>query len=265
MTASSAPAAATAAPVLLVEEVGDGVLLIELNRPERRNALNAELRSSLRRAIDAFDADDRYRCAVLAARGPTFCAGGDLREMAEVELTVPGDDWTKLLGTRGRSRKPIVAAVQGHAFGGGFLLALGCDLCVCDATAQFAISEVRRGRGAPWAAPLFSMVPKRIMSQLLLTGEPLTADRAHEVGLSNYLVPAGEATATAIEVARSIARNAPLSVAAARDLVELCTEVGESAADRAAYWLYEHVYRSQDAIEGPAAFMEKREPVWRGA
>jgi enoyl-CoA hydratase/carnithine racemase len=158
-----------------------------------------------------------------------------------------------------------VAAVQGHAFGGGFLLALGCDLCVCDETAKLAISEVKRGRGSPWAAPLFSMVPKRVMSELLLTGEPIEPARAFQVGLVNRVVPPGEAVATATHLARQIARNAPLSVGAARDMIEFCSEVGEGAADRAAYWLYEHVYRSRDALEGPAAFAEKRDPVWEGA
>ncbi|MGI5176007.1 enoyl-CoA hydratase-related protein [Dactylosporangium sp. CA-152071] len=260
---TAAASADVTEPVLLTQRHGR-VLVVTMNRPRQRNALNAALRRALRETFDAFEQDDELRCAVLAGNGPSFCAGGDLKEMAATQLQAPGEDWMKMVGSNGSPAKPVVAAVQGHAYGGGFLLAQACDLCVCDSTALFGIAEVKRGRGAPWAAPLASMLPKRIMTELLLTGEPLNATRAYELGLANRLVPEGEAITAAVELAALIAGNAPLSVAAAKQLVQFSAEVGQSSALVAAGWLYERVYASNDALEGPRAFRERRDPTWTG-
>ena len=263
MSDGSSSGQATGSDVLLDERRGP-VLVVTLNRPEQRNALNAALRRSLRATFDAFDADPELRCAVLTGRGPAFSAGADLKEMAATAMEVPGDEVTRLIGTRGRTSKPVIAAVNGYALAGGFLLAQDCDLCIAADTATFAITEVKRGRGSPWAAPLISMVPKRVMLELLLTGEPISAQRAYEVGLVNKVVPAAELLPTAIAMAETIAGNAPLSVWAAKQMVELATEVGESAARQGADDLYHRVYTSDDAQEGPRAFAEKRPPRWTG-
>lgn len=249
--------------VVLTERRGH-VLVVTLNRPRQRNALNFALRQGLRDAFDAFEADPDLRSAVLTGNGPAFCAGGDLKEMAGGSVQLPPEEWGLLLGSKGAVSKPVIAAVNGFALAGGFRLAQDCDLCLAADSATFGISEVKRGRGAPWAAPLISMVPKRIMMEMLLTGEPITAARAYEVGLVNAVLPPAELLPAAIRVAETIAANAPLSVRAAKRTVELSTEVGRSQAKQAAEWLYERVYTSEDALEGPRAFAEQRDPVWIG-
>jgi enoyl-CoA hydratase/carnithine racemase len=154
--------------------------------------------------------------------------------------------------------------VNGPALAGGFRLAMDCDLCLATEAATFGISEVKRGRGAPWAAPLIDMVPKRVMAELLMTGQPIGAARAYEVGLVNQVVPAGDLVPKAVALAQAIAANAPLSVRAAKRLVSIATEVGRTQAVAHANAVYETVYRSQDALEGPRAFAERRDPVWSG-
>lgn len=240
------------------------VLLLTLNRPAQRNALNFELRSSLRSAFDAFDEDNDLRCAVLTGTGTAFCAGGDLKEMAGSAVQDPPLEWSLLLGSRGQVRKPVIAAVNGFALAGGFRLVQGCDLVIASEEATFGISEVKRGRGAPWAAPLISMMPERIMMELLLTGDPLTAQRAFEVGFVNRIVPDADLVATALAMAHGIASNAPLSVQAGKQLVGLAADMGRAQALQAADLLYQKVYTSDDALEGPRAFAEKREPRWTG-
>src|ERR1019366_8789049 len=193
-----------------------------------------------------------------------FCAGGDLKEMADTALTVPPLDFLPQFGRNIDIAKPTIAAVNGIAWAGGFLLAQCCDLCVAAEHATFAISEVKVGRGAPWAAPLPWLIPPRIAMQLLLTGDPITALRAHEIGLVNEVVPAAQLRTAAQAMAERIAANAPLSVLAAKRTVSLIAEMPLSAARQAADEIWEPVYLSADAQEGPAAFREKRPPVWLG-
>jgi len=150
------------------------------------------------------------------------------------------------------------------AYAGGFLLAQMCDLVVAADTARFAITEAKVGRGAPWATPLPLLVPPRIAMQLLLTGDPIDARRAHEVGLVNEVVPLADLRAAAQALGERIAANAPLSVRAAKKTVALVREMGLAAAFDAAEALWEPVYLSADAQEGPAAFRDKRAPVWQG-
>lgn len=240
------------------------VLVVTLNRPRQRNALDFELRQALRDTFDEFERDADLRCAVLTGAGPIFCAGGDLKEMARTQVAIPPEEWSLLLGSRGRVAKPVIAAVNGGAFAGGFRLVQDCDLCVAADTAKFGITEVKRGRGAPWAVPLIDMVPKRAMLELLLTGEPIDAVRAYEIGLVNRVVPLTDLVPTALAMAHGIAANAPLSVAAAKRMVEFATEVGVTDALRGADEIYAPVYLSEDAQEGPRAFAEGREPVWSG-
>jgi enoyl-CoA hydratase len=218
------------------------VLVVTLNRPAQRNALNAELRARLRTAFDLLDEDPGLRCAVLTGAGPAFCAGGDMKEMAASAMQLPAGEWGLLLGSRGEVRKPVIAAVNGFALAGGFRLAQLCDLCVAADTAVFGITEVKRGRGAPWAAPLIDMVPQRIMMELLITGESISAARAYEIGLVNKVVPAEGLLETALALAHRIASNAPLSVQAAKQMVKVSTEVGASEAILAAEAIYRPVY-----------------------
>ena len=250
---------------VLFEAREDGVVVITLNRPETRNALSLEIREGLFAAWDRFERDPGLRVAILTGAGDkAFCAGGDLKEMVERKLAVPPREMFPVPGDNIELSKPTIAAVNGVAFAGGWMIAQACDLCVASTEARFAITEVKVGRGSPWAAPLIHMIPQRIMMEIVLTGRPITAQRAYEVGLVNRLAePAGLMDA-ALALAAEILDGAPLSVQAARETVLLSTEMGRSAALRAARAASETLYRSEDAQEGPVAFAEKRRPQWKG-
>jgi enoyl-CoA hydratase/carnithine racemase len=180
--------------------------------------------------------------------------------MADTALTVPSPDFVPQFGRNIEVAKPTIAAVNGVAWAGGFLLAQCCDLCIAADTATFAISEVKVGRGAPWAAPLSWLIPPRIALQILLTGDPITAQRGYEIGLVNDVVPLADLRSRAQELAERIAANAPLSVLAAKRTAYLSTPHVFEAAER----IWAPVYHSADAQEGPAAFRDKRPPVWTG-
>jgi enoyl-CoA hydratase/carnithine racemase len=243
----------------------DGIAVITLNRPEARNALGKDIRAGLFAAWDRFERDPALRVAILTGSGDkAFCAGGDLKEMTELRLAVPPRDMFPVPGDNIELTKPTIAAVNGVAFAGGWMIAQACDLCVASTRAQFAITEVKVGRSSPWAAPLIHMIPQRIMMEIVLTGKPITAQRAYEIGLVNRLAEPDGLMAAAMALATEILDGAPLSVQAAREMVMLSTEMGRSAALRVARKVSERAYLSTDAQEGPQAFAEKRRPLWRG-
>jgi enoyl-CoA hydratase/carnithine racemase len=245
-------------------ELRDGVAWLTMNRPQARNALNQALRDGLREAFRRFAADDGALVAVLRGTGPVFCAGADLKEMAATSLEIPPRDWIPHLQRDARVDKPVIAAVQGAALGGGFLLAQMTDLCVAAQDARFGITEARFGRGAPWGAPLPWMIPPRVALELLMVAEPIGAARAHELGLVNRLAAPERLDAVAGELAAAIAANAPLTVRAGKRMVH---EVAGLPLDRAfalADEIWAPVYRSEDAQEGPRAFSEGRAPQWKG-
>jgi enoyl-CoA hydratase/carnithine racemase len=243
----------------------DGIAVITIDRPEQRNCLSREVREGLRAAWALFEADTSSRIAILTGAGDkAFCAGGDLKEMVETGLKVPPRDMFPVPYENLRLSKPTIAAVNGVAFAGGWMIAQACDLCVASSNAKFAITEVKVGRGSPWAAPLIHMIPQRIFMEIVLTGKPIDAQRAYEIGLVNRLAEPGKALDAAIELAREVLEGAPLSVQAARETVMLSTEMGRAAAIDAGYAAHEMAYNSEDAQEGPRAFAEKRKPVWKG-
>jgi enoyl-CoA hydratase/carnithine racemase len=238
---------------------------LTINRPEARNALSAAVRAGLWDGLRRFNDDPDALVLVLTGAGDkAFCAGGDLKEMAAERLEIPPPDFLPQPGRNIEVAKPVIAAVNGVAYAGGFLLAQSCDLCLAADSALFAVTEAKVGRGAPWAAPLPWLIPPRIAMQLLLTGDPITAERAFQVGLVNEVVPAAGLRARAQAVAERIAANAPLSVRAAKRTVGLIAEQPLSRAFEDAEAIWAPVYRSADAQEGPAAFREKRSPVWTG-
>jgi enoyl-CoA hydratase/carnithine racemase len=242
-------------------EVRNGVAWLTIDRPEARNALSKEVRDGLWAGTRRFVADESAAVLVLTGAGDkAFCAGGDLKEMAETALEVPPPDFLPQFGRNIDVPKPTIAAVNGVAYAGGFLLAQQCDLVVAAEHARFAVTEVKVGRGAPWAAPLSWLVPPRIALEILLTGDPIDAYRAREVGLVNDVAPAAELRSRTQALAERIAANAPLSVRAAKRTAYLSrADVYERAEE-----IWAPVYRSRDAQEGPAAFREKRTPVWEG-
>jgi enoyl-CoA hydratase len=243
----------------------NGIAIITLNRPGSRNALGKDIREGLFAAWDRFERDPALRVAILTGAGDkAFCAGGDLKEMTATRMAVPPRDLMPVPGDNIELTKPTIAAVNGVAFAGGWMIAQACDLCVASTHATFAITEVKVGRSSPWAAPLIHMIPQRIMMEIVLTGRPISAQRAYEIGLVNRLAAPEQLIATALELAGEILEGAPLSVRAAREMVLLSTEMGRSAALQAARHASEVAYRSEDAQEGPAAFAEKRRPQWKG-
>lgn len=250
---------------VLYEVREDGIAIITINRPETRNSLSKEVREGLRASWAKFEADGTARIAILTGAGDTvFCAGGDLKEMVETGLKTPPRDMFPVPYENIKLTKPTIAAVNGVAFAGGWMIAQACDLCVASTDAKFAITEVKVGRGSPWAAPLIHMIPQRIYMEIVLTGRPISAQRAYEIGLVNRLAEPAAVLDAAIALGHDVLEGAPLSVAAARETVMLATEMGRAAAIDAAYAAHETAYNSADAQEGPRAFSEKRKPVWTG-
>lgn len=246
-------------------EMRGPVAWLTINRPEARNALSREVREELFEGTRRFNSDPDAKVLVLTGSGDrAFCAGGDLKEMADASLTVPPPDFVPQFGRNIEVTKPTIAAVNGVAYAGGFLLAQNCDLCVASETARFAITEVKVGRGAPWAVPLSWLVAPKVAMEILLTGDPIDAERAYQLGLVNKVVAPGDMAAFTQELALGIASNAPLSVIAAKKTVHLASQAALTAAYAEAERIWEPVYLSEDAQEGPAAFREKRSPIWRG-
>lgn len=250
--------------VVVLYEVHDRVAWITIDRPEARNALNAAVRSGLRSAFTRFNADGGAKVAVLTATGDrVFCAGGDLKEMAATEMGVPPADYLSfVLGDALEVEKPVIAGVNGDAIAGGFLLAMMCDLVIATRDARFAITESRVGRGAPWAASLSWLIPPRIAMELLLTGQPMSASRARDVGLVNDVVDATELVPRLTDFASTIAANAPLSVRASKAMVYQCAGRPHREARLLADEIFVPVYQSRDAIQGPRAFSDRRTPTW---
>ena len=254
----------TAGDAVRLERRGEVAVLV-LDRPGRRNAIDARMSEGLRAALDAFEAEDALRVAVLRAEGPSFCAGLDLSLVAggeaEAFLFGPG----RLGGFVSRARtKPVIAAVQGAALAGGFELVLACDLVVAAADARFGLPEPRVGlvAGAGGAIRLARQLPKAVAHEMLLTGEPIGAERALALGLVNRVVEPGALEAAALDLARRIAASAPLSVRASLDLARAAAE------DESAWALNDRLLsallRSDDAAEGARAFAERRAPRWTG-
>ena len=246
-------------------DVVDGVAWLTINRPDARNALNQPVRDGLWSGYRRFNDDSSAGVLVLTGAGDkAFCAGGDLREMAELGLEVPPPDFVPLLGRNIHVDKPTIAAVNGVAFAGGFALAQYCDLCIAADHARFAITEAKVGRGSPWAAPLPWLIPPRVAMQLVVTAAPIDAPRAYEIGLVNEIVPAADLHNAAQAMAQAILANAPLSVRAGKRTIFAASGEAFRAVYDEADRIWEPVYKSADAKEGPAAFQEGRAPKWQG-
>lgn len=245
-------------------EVEDNIAVLTMTDEARRNALGLHMRQSLRLAFERLRDDRGAQVGILTASGTqAFCAGGDLKEMAQEHIGVPDHDFVAILNRNLWVNKPVIAAVNGVAFGGGFMLAMMCDLAIAADHAQFAMPEAKWSRGAPWSVPLGRIIGQRLWMELALTGEALDARRAYEIGLVNHVVPQDELMSVTLTMAKRIRDNAPLTVQATRQMVYYAAEMGRTAAWDVADGLFEPVYRSEDAQEGPRAFREKRLPHWK--
>jgi enoyl-CoA hydratase/carnithine racemase len=250
----------------LLVDIDDGVMVLTINRPGRRNALDLPTAEALAAALDELDRRDDVRVGVLTGAGGSFCAGMDLKAYAETGERPITASRGGLGIVKRPPVKPVVAAVQGFVLGGGFEVALACDLIVAADDAVFGLPEVQRGLVAAGggAMRLAQRLPHNLAVELLLTGDRLPAARAHELGLVNRLVPSDEVLPTALELARAVGRGAPLAVAATKRIVLECPDWPADEVFSRQEQLLQVVRDSQDAVEGARAFAEKRPPVWQG-
>jgi enoyl-CoA hydratase len=249
---------------VLTERRGN-VLLITLNRPKVRNAVNAALAAGVGGALDELDADDELSVGVLTGAGGFFSAGMDLGAFMKGESPWFGDRGFAGIAQRS-SRKPLIAAVEGFALAGGMEIALSCDLIVAAKGAKMGIPEAKRSLVAAGGALLRMprRMPYHVVMELALTGDPLPAERFAELGLVNHLANPDGALDVALELAGRLAGNGPLALVATKRILQ-----EQFDWDSAEMWekqgaISGPVFASEDAKEGAAAFKEKREPVWKG-
>jgi enoyl-CoA hydratase len=250
--------------VLITERRGN-VLLITLNRPEARNAVNLALAEGIAAALDELDGEEALSVGVLTGAGKGFCAGMDLKAFVSGERPWAGDRGFAGIVRRGPV-KPLIAAVEGFAVAGGLEVALACDLIVAARGAKLGIPEVKRSLVAAGGALLRlpRRIPYHLAMELALTGDPILAERAVELGLVNRLAEPGTAVETALELASEIAVNAPLALIASKRILEEQWDWSREQMWDAQNAISEPVFSSEDAREGSTAFAEKRPPVWRG-
>jgi enoyl-CoA hydratase/carnithine racemase len=253
----------------LTFEKKDRIACLTLNRPEQRNALTIEMWNRLEKYWDKVNEDDDIRVVIITGAGDkVFCTGMDLKEADRLRkegkeniLKLVDDPFMQKMR---KVNKPIIAAINGSVFAGGFLIALNSDIRVCVQDTTFAITEAKVGRGSPWAIPLLWMLPLGIVMELTLTGEAISVERMYQMGFVNRLVRREELMPAAMGIAECIKDNAPLSVRAAKESLLRGMDLGLKAGFEKAIEIYQSVYASEDAQEGPRAFAEKRKPIWKG-
>jgi enoyl-CoA hydratase len=252
-------------PILEHERRGR-VQLLRLNRPEARNAMSPELSAAIEAVLDDVEGDPDVAAVVLTGNGPVFCAGADLRVIARGE---GAGIMTRKGGFGGLTQrdfaKPVIAAVNGAAVAGGFELVLACDLVVAAENSVFGLPEASRGLLAAAGGPirLAKRVPLAVALEIGMTGDPISADRAFQLGLVNRVVAADRVVDEALALAERIARNSPTAVRVTRRLILEAVEASEAEGWRKTMEAAGEVGASGDGIEGATAFIEKREPVWR--
>ena len=248
-------------------EVLEHVAVITLDRPEARNAINGVMSTGIEAALDRYESDASLWAAVLTAKGPVFCAGADLKEIAAGNAGATATAKGGFGGIVHRNRtKPLIAALQGPALAGGCEIALSCDMIVASTEAFFGLPEVKRALIAV-AGGLFRL-PRAIgMAQameVILTGEPLSAERAYQLGLVNRLASPEQVRDEAISLAHKIASNAPLTMRTAKRIVRELLKAPASFDEAACKAFVRECFDSEDYKEGRRAFMEKRAPAFKG-
>lgn len=253
---------------VLYEIVDDHVALITLNRPDKRNAVNGVVAKAMQWIRRDVESNDQVRVAIIASSSPqTFCAGADLAEIAAGRgQTIAPDGEGFAAFTDVAHAKPWIAAVSGNVLAGGCELALACDMIVASEDSRFGLPEVKRGlfAGAGGVFRLPRMIPRNIAYELVATGDPMPADRAHAFGLVNRLVPVGQAVEGARQLALEIAVNAPVSVRESLEVARLAYDMDEASLRVRSKQASATTGATEDAKEGPKAFLEKRAPVWKG-
>lgn len=243
------------------------VAVLTINRPEARNAVNGAVASGMEEALDRVEADDDLWVVVLTGAGDVFCAGADLKEIASGNAAGLGTKKGGFAGIVSRERtKPVIAAVDGPALAGGTEIVLSCDLVVASTKARFGVPEVKRSLVAA-AGGLFRLpqkLPANIATELILTGDPLSAERAHHFGLVNELCEPGEALDRALALAERIAVNAPLAVRESRAVMLATRREDDATGFRMSGEAMARLAATEDFAEGPRAFIEKRAPEWKG-
>lgn len=251
------------APEVLTE-VQDGVLIVTMNRPEAKNAMNKAQAEGIAAAMDRLEAENDLRCAVLTGAGGTFCSGMDLKGFLRGERpSIEGRGFGGL--TEWTPSKPVIAAIDGYALAGGMELAMSCDLIVCNSGAKFGIPEAKRGLAAA-AGGLIKLprqIPPRIAMELALTGDFIDAKRAYELGFVNRIVD-GPALEGALELAKAVAANGPLALIASKAVIRQSHTWSDAEMWQKQAGIVMPVFASEDAREGAAAFAEKRKPNWQG-
>ncbi len=252
-------------------EVRDAIATITLNRPERRNAMSVELLDRLDEVWRQFDADDSTRVAVLTGAGDrAFCSGGDLKDFTELGIQNVAEARGGVAarypsaGYGWEVSKPVIAAVNGYALAGGFMLALNADIRIASANAEFGVTEAVVGRAAPWAIPMLWAMPSSVALEMLFTGGRLGAERAREIGFVNEVVDSERLLERAHELAAVICANAQLTVRAHKRMYYRAMDVGRAAGYLIADDLCREVYASEDCQEGQRAFKEGRPPRFVG-
>jgi enoyl-CoA hydratase len=241
--------------------------IITLNRPDARNAINGVMAQGIESALDKFEEDPNLWVAILTANGKAFCAGADLKEISAGNGAALSTKKGGFAGIARRERtKPLIAAITGSALAGGTEIALSCDMIVCADTTNFGLPEVKRslvaGAGGLFRLPRVIGMPMAL--EVILTGDPLTSQRAYELGMVNKVVPEADVMAEATSLADRIMANAPLAVQASRTVTVDALKKGDDELWKASGTAFAGLVTTEDFKEGPRAFIEKRAPVWKG-
>ncbi len=248
-------------------EIRGRVAVLTLNRPEARNAVNGELANALEAAVDRMEDDPEVWVGVLTGAGPVFSAGADLKAIAAGKANELGTKRGGFGGLVQRERtKPLIAAVDGPALAGGCELVLACDVVVASTESRFGLPEVKRSLVAA-AGGLFRLprvLPRPIALEIIMTGDPIDAQRAHHFGMVNELCEPGTALEAALAFAERICANAPLAVRASRHIAVTTVDQPDEVGWRMSFEGMAGIVGTEDFAEGPAAFIEKRAPVWKG-
>jgi enoyl-CoA hydratase len=256
----------SAESAVLTERNGN-VLVIRLNRPDARNAINGAVATGMEAALDALEADDTLVCGVLAANGTIFCAGADLKLVAAgrgAEMTTERGGFGGIV--RRKRTKPLVAAIHSDALAGGFEIALACDLLVAAEGAKLGLPEVKRSLVALGGGlvELPRLVGEKLALELALTGDPIPVERLERAGLVSRVVPAADVEREALALAGRIGANGPLAVRASYRIIRDARDEDTDRAWELSIAIGFPVFASEDAHEGATAFVEKRAPVWKG-